>query len=53
MRVAWLRKHFNPFGIYRPQATFLTVDMTVKFARADTKLPVLKCLRVLDTIEWG
>jgi hypothetical protein len=31
---------------------FLTVDLTVKLARPGTELPVFKCLRVLETIEW-
>jgi hypothetical protein len=52
IRVAWLPKHFDPFGIYRPKQHFLTVDLTVKLARSDTKLPVFKCLHVLETIEW-
>jgi hypothetical protein len=35
-----------------PKQHFLTVDLTVKLAGADTKFPVFKCLRALETIEW-
>jgi hypothetical protein len=47
-RVARLPKHSDPFGIYRPQQHFLAVDLTVKLARADTKLLVFKCLSGSD-----
>jgi hypothetical protein len=44
IRVAWLPKHLDPFGIYRllspPKQRSLTVDPTVKLARAGTELPV-------------
>ena len=36
-----------------PKQHFLTVDLTVKLSRADKKFPVFKCLRLLETIEWG
>jgi len=36
IRVAWLPKHVDPFGIYRPQAAFFPVDVTVNLARSDT-----------------
>lgn len=42
--------HLSPFIALKQH--FLTVDMTVKLARADTKLPVFKCLPALETIEW-
>jgi hypothetical protein len=54
--VAWLPKHLDPFGIYRllspPSNIFLTVNLTVTFARPGTELPVFKYLQVLETIEW-
>jgi antitoxin ParD1/3/4 len=43
-------RHLSPS--IAPKQHFLTVDLTVKFARPDTKLPVFKCLHVLETIEW-
>jgi hypothetical protein len=30
----------------------LTVDLTVKLPCPGTELPVFKCLRALETIEW-
>jgi hypothetical protein len=35
-----------------PKQHFLTLELTVKLARPDAKLPVFKCLHVLETIEW-
>jgi hypothetical protein len=35
-----------------PKQHFLTVDLTVKLARPGTELPIFKCLRLLETIEW-
>jgi toxin ParE1/3/4 len=35
-----------------PKQHFLTLDLTVKLACSGTELPVFRCLRVLDTIEW-
>jgi hypothetical protein len=43
-------RHLSP--AIAPKQHFLTVDLTVKLARANTMLPIFKCLQVLETIEW-
>ena len=56
IRIAWLPKAPRPFRhqlpSIAPKQHFLTVDLTVKLARPGTELPIFKCLRLLETIEW-
>jgi hypothetical protein len=39
-------------GIYRHQAIFLTVDLTVKMKQSNVKIYIFMDLGVLETIEW-
>jgi len=47
--VAFGVRHLSPS--IAPRRHFVAVEVTVKLARADSKLPVFKCLQVPATIE--